>query len=52
MDLTTKTVQGVGWSGMSQVVTQVFQFVVMIVLARLLIPDDFGIIGMALILHV
>jgi len=49
MNLTTKTVQGVGWSGISQIVTQAFQFTVRIILARLLVPKDFGIIGMALI---
>lgn len=49
MNLTTKTVKGIGWSGISQIITQGFQFTVKIVLARLLLPDDFGIIGMALI---
>lgn len=49
MNLTKKTVQGVSWSGASQVVIQGFQFIVKIILARLLLPDDFGIIGMALI---
>ena len=49
MNLTRKMVQGVGWSGASQVVTQGFQFIVKIILARLLLPNDFGIIGMALI---
>ena len=49
MNLTTKTVQGVGWSGISQIVTQGFQFIVKVILARLLVPEDFGIIGMALI---
>ncbi len=49
MKLTTKTAQGVGWAGTSQVVTQAFQFAVRIILARLLVPKDFGVIGMALI---
>lgn len=49
MNLTTKTIIGVSWSGMSSIVAQGFQFAVMIILARLLVPDDFGIIGMALI---
>ena len=43
MNLTTKTVQGVGWSGASQIVTQGFQFAVRIILARLLVPKDFGV---------
>ena len=47
--LTIKTVQGVGWSGISQLVTQSFQIIVKIILARSLMPNDFGIIGMALI---
>jgi len=49
MTLTIKTVRGIAWSGVSQIITQVFQFGVKIVLARLLIPEDFGILGMALI---
>ncbi len=49
MTLRAKTVQGIGWSGISQVITQAFQFTVRITLARLLVPKDFGIIGMALI---
>ena len=49
MNLKAKTIQGVGWSGISQVVAQGFQFAVNIILARLLFPEDFGIVGMALI---
>ena len=49
MSLQTKTVKGISWSAISQVSTQGIQFVVKLVLARILVPEDFGIIGMALI---
>jgi len=52
MNLTIKTVKGVGWSGISQITIQGFQLTVKIILARLLLPEDFGIIGMALIFTV
>lgn len=40
---------GVLWSAASQFSTQIFQFIVITILARLLLPEDFGIIGMAVI---
>jgi PST family polysaccharide transporter len=44
-----KALIGVGWNGISMVVRQGFQFVVTAVLARLLQPSDFGLVGMAAI---
>jgi len=49
MGLVQKAIKGVAWTGIGQIVAQGFQFVVKIVLARLLIPEDFGTLGMALI---
>lgn len=49
MSLMKSATRGVFWSSISQFSTQIFQFTVIIVLARLLFPDDFGIIGMAVI---
>ncbi|WP_165394736.1 MOP flippase family protein [Methanofollis fontis] len=49
MSLEIQTVRGISWSGISQVVSQGFQFLVKILLARLLVPEDFGILGMALV---
>ena len=43
--LTDKTVSGVGWSAIDNVVQYAVQFIVSIVLARLLSPDDYGLIG-------
>lgn len=40
-----KTVKGVGWSGIDNVVKFGVSFLVSIVLARLLSPDDYGLIG-------
>lgn len=43
--LKNKTVKGVGWSTIENVVQTGVTFVVSIVLARLLSPDDYGLIG-------
>jgi O-antigen/teichoic acid export membrane protein len=47
MDLRQKTMIGLGWSTIAQVVKQASQFLITAVLARLLAPTDFGLIGMA-----
>lgn len=44
--LKDKTVKGVAWSGIDNVVQFGVSFVVSIVLARLLSPDDYGLIGL------
>jgi len=49
IDVRERAVKGVGWNGISQVTRQAFQFIVTAILARLLLPSDFGIIGMAII---
>lgn len=43
--LKNKTVKGVAWSGIDNVTQMGVSFVVSIVLARLLTPDDYGLIG-------
>lgn len=47
MNLKQKTTSGLLWSGTSQGVRQILQFVITAILARLLTPDDFGVVGMA-----
>jgi len=42
-----KTLRGVGWSTLTNVALQAVRFVVLFVLARLLSPEDFGLVGMA-----
>ncbi len=49
MSLTSKTIEAFFWSGTTQLLRQVFQFIITAILARLLSPTDFGIIGMALV---
>lgn len=44
--LKEKTVKGVGWSAADNVISYAVSFVVSIVLARLLSPDDYGLIGL------
>jgi len=43
--LKDKTVKGVAWSGIDNVTQMGVSFVVSIVLARLLSPDDYGLLG-------
>ncbi len=47
MSLKQKTISGLSWSFASQGVKQVSQFIITAILARLLSPGDFGLIGMA-----
>lgn len=47
--LKKSVMKGVAWTGVSRFITQAIQFIVTIVLARLLFPKDFGVIGMATI---
>lgn len=44
--LKDKTVKGVAWSGVEQVAQYSITFVVSVILARLLSPDDYGLIGL------
>ncbi len=48
-NIKARTVQGVMWVGVIQLLRSGIQFVVTIILARLLFPKDFGTIGMAVI---
>lgn len=48
-DLRGRALKGVMWTGVSQIVTQLFQFIFMVILARILLPRDFGTVGMAFI---
>jgi PST family polysaccharide transporter len=48
-DLRTRTVQATGWVFGSKVVSQMISFGFGIALARLLVPDDFGLIAMVFV---
>ena len=47
MNLKEQTIHGLSWSALSQVVKQLNAFIITAILARLLRPSDFGLIGMA-----
>ncbi len=47
--LKEKTVKGVGWSAIDNVAQYAVSFVVSIILARILSPDDYGLIGIVTI---
>jgi O-antigen/teichoic acid export membrane protein len=48
-NLQTQTSFGLMWTGISQFLTQTFRFIVIVILARLLLPEDFGTVGLAII---
>ena len=45
-ELKKKATHGLKWSAIERILTQGMQFVMMIVIARQLSPDDFGLVGM------
>ncbi len=47
MSLKQKTIKGLFWSGASQAGKQISQFIITAILARLLSPNDFGLLAMA-----
>src|ERR1019366_2486996 len=49
MTLETRTVRSIGWSATSQIVQLVMAILISAILARLLIPSDFGLIAMVLV---
>ena len=51
-ELKNKTVKGLGWSSIDSFASQGISFIVGIILARLLSPEEFGVIGIATILTV
>lgn len=42
----TRTINSLSWSAISQILTQILNFVIGVVLVRLLTPDAFGLMGM------
>ena len=47
--LRQRTVSGIGWTTIGSIGKQGVQFVISVVLARLLTPEDFGLLGMVLV---
>lgn len=47
--LKSKTVKGTKWSAVEKISIQIFQFLVMLVMARMLTPSDYGIVGLVTI---
>lgn len=48
-DLSRKTAKGAFWSGLDIISRQIISFVINIILARLLFPEDYGILGIVLV---
>jgi PST family polysaccharide transporter len=49
MTLETRTVRGIGWSATSQIAQLLMAILISAILARLLIPSDFGLIAMVVV---
>lgn len=49
MDIKQQTISGIEWSAGAQIAKQVLQFVISVILIRLLTPKDFGLIGMIIV---
>jgi O-antigen/teichoic acid export membrane protein len=49
INLKTQTITGISWSALSQIVKQILSFIISVILARILSPGDFGLIGMVLV---
>jgi O-antigen/teichoic acid export membrane protein len=47
VSLTKLATKGIMWTGVSQITMQILSFTVTLILARLLLPEDFGLIGMS-----
>ncbi len=47
MDLKSRTIKGVKWSGIGQLLANGADFVIYAILARILFPEDFGVFAMA-----
>lgn len=48
-ELATKTVRGLAWTGAGRVGQQAIQFGITVALARLLVPADFGLVGLIIV---
>lgn len=48
-DLVKKTVKGTFWSGIESISSQIVSFLTNLILARLLFPEDYGVLGIVLI---
>ena len=49
MSLRQKTISGIGWATVSKLISQGLRIVLVIILARLLTPEDFGLLGMVVV---
>jgi len=47
--LRQKTISGIGWTILAKIGKQLLQFFITIILARLLTPKDFGLVGMVIV---
>ena len=48
MSLKQQALSGIQWSATTTIIKQLLQFTIFVILARLLLPEDFGLIGMIL----
>ena len=48
-NIKAKSITGIKWQGLAELVIRIVQFITTIILARILVPEDFGLINIALI---
>ena len=49
MSLRARAISGVKWAGGAQILRNILAIIAMVILARLLSPVDFGLMGMAVV---
>ena len=45
-DVKSKAISGMAWTGIERLATQTIQLIIGIIIARILMPSDYGIVGM------
>lgn len=49
MSLKQKTISGIGWNSVGNIARQIFQLLSLVIMARLLSPEDFGVFAILMI---
>ena len=46
-NIKSKTLSGLVWQFLQKIISQLFSFIITVVLARLLAPEDYGVVALA-----
>ncbi|WP_407931335.1 oligosaccharide flippase family protein, partial [Ignavibacterium album] len=50
INLKQKTISGIAWNTIGKISNQILQFILSVILMRLLLPSDYGLLAMAMVL--